>query len=200
MYADVFKDYELIQPKISDVNSENMLVNSIGLFPMHVYAHNLHHCDDITFYIHVLKNGKVYNSTALDCFADKKWKDNHHKIPHDFMQVIYDLYSSDVYGNSRHVSTVEIEYKLSEKKSKENIFFEAGIGWSNRVVSSNATSEVMGVTLLSNRLNLNSNSSFGWKAYIQLDWHLINVRPTIFENLKYQTGISKQKYFKFFDI
>ena len=82
------------------------------------------------------------------------------------MQVIYNLYSSDVYGNDRHNSTVEIDYKLSPKKAAENRYFEVGIGWSNRVVSSNETSQVMGITLLSNRLNLNTNSSFGWKAYI----------------------------------
>ena len=202
LYADVFKEYELIQPTESDVNSENMLVTSVGLFPMHVYAHSLHHCDDITFSIHTLRNGVVYNSTDLNCFADKRWKDNHHRIPDDFMQVIYDLYSSEVFGNDRHVNTVEIDYRLSAKKAKENHFFEAGIGWSNRVVSSNETSQVMGVTKLSNRLNLHTNSSvsFGWKAYIQLHWHLINVKPTFFENLMYQAGISKQKYYKFFDI
>ena len=45
-------------------------------------------------------------------------------------------------------------------------WFEVGIGWANRVVSSNVEGLIMGVTAISNRLNLHTQTSFGWKAYI----------------------------------
>ena len=35
-------------------------------------------------------------------------------------------------------------------------WFEAGIGWGNRVVSNNKLNEVVGVGIISNRLNLHT--------------------------------------------
>ena len=80
------------------------------------------------------------------------------------MKVVYDEMTADF----DHKTSVQIDYELSEEMKQKDHWFEAGIGWSNRIVSRNVTNQVMGVTLFSNRLNLNTKTSFGWKAYIIL--------------------------------
>ena len=161
MYKQVFANKILVEPKESDVNSDHMLVSSVGLFPLHVYAHDMS-CKDISFTISVWRNNDIINSTKLECFYDIQWKDIHNKVPEDFKKVVYDLMRSDV----NYECSITMDYEISQEMKQNDHSFEVGIGWANRIVSSNVGRLVMGVTLLSNRLNLNTQTSFGWKAYI----------------------------------
>ena len=51
------------------------------------------------------------------------------------MRVVYDSLSDDY----NFQKSVQIDYELSEEMKNTDHWYEAGIGWSNRVVSSNVT-------------------------------------------------------------
>ena len=56
MSKDINKEYELITPKISDVNSEHMLgEGTTGLFPLHVFTHDMG-CADIDYTIYLMED------------------------------------------------------------------------------------------------------------------------------------------------
>ena len=52
----------------------------------------------------------------------------------------------------------------------------------------------------SNRLNMNTKTTTGWKSTINFNWHLIPKKPGHFDELYRIIFRQKKKYYKFFEI
>jgi len=91
--------------------------------------------------------------------------------------LVYELLTEpDTYSVTGSYEIITEKYK----NPATAINFEAGVAWYNYEFSKSSESHVFAVMQTSNRLNLNTATSLGMKAYINLYTHLIQQTPTPF--------------------
>ena len=71
-------------------------------------------------------------------------------------------------------------YTLSKEIQNTDTIFEIGMTWYNYEYTNNkAKNNIFKIKYDSNRLNLNTKTSLGFKSYIDLYTNLIKQRPTL---------------------
>ena len=79
--------------------------------------------------------------------------------------------------------TITAHYNLSSTMQGEDRDFELGMNWYNYEFSKDSPLEVSAYKFISNRLNLNTKTSLGFKAFIEVFTHLIKQKLDISQQL-----------------
>ena len=150
------------------------IADNIGLFPMQFFVHNML-CTDLNMTVQLMNTtGEVSVSgwtlveeDILTCHTNEYTGAIHFTPSFTFQDSVYKkMQKTNQY-------TVTAHYNLTKKMKNSDTDFELGIDWYNYEFSKSRKIQVNAFQFISNRLNLNTKTSLGFKSYIEVSTHLI---------------------------